>query len=57
MLEIIPGVNTGFGYMNIFGLAPGGAYVASLGSTYGVRGREDLGMISGKRWGRRVKKY
>ena len=32
-----------------------GGYVASLGIYDGVRGKEYVGRISDKRWGRRVK--
>ena len=39
----------------IVGLTLGGGYVASLGIYDGVRGKEDVGRISDKRWGRRVK--
>ena len=54
-LGIRPGVNIGYGNRNIFGLAPGWGYVASMGRSYDIRGRKYLGIISVNRWRRRVK--
>ena len=47
-LGSIPGVNTWFGERIIVGLVLEGKYVAYMGSYDGVRGKEDLGIISGK---------
>ena len=55
LLGSIFGENKGFGEGTLVGLGLGETDVASLGISDGVRGEEELGMMSGKRWGRRVK--
>ena len=55
LIVIRPGVNTELEESTPFGLVFWGTYVASLGSSGVVRGRGKLGMIYGKRLGRRVK--
>ena len=51
----ILGLNEGFVYSNIFGQEIGETDVASLGRYDGLRGGKELVMISGKRFGRRMK--
>ena len=49
-LESDPELKKRVCYRNIFGLDSGGTDVASMGSSYGVIGGEDLGVIYGKIW-------
>ena len=55
MLGNRPTINIGFGDTNIVGQELGEAYVSSLVTSDGVRGRLDLVMISGNILGRRIK--
>ena len=49
-----PGVNTGFRDRNLVGMVLEGIDVKSLVSSDGVRSREELVMVSSKRWEIRV---
>ena len=57
LIGSIFGANEEFLDRNIVDLGRGGKYVASLGSSAGVRCGEELIIIHGKRRVRKVKKY
>ena len=55
LLRVRSGVNTGFGYRTPVGLTLGGTHLENLDRSDSVRGREDLGMLSGNIRGISVK--